>query len=90
LRQRRRVLYDEVTGSAVVLGREGCGGASSQDTRVLEYPIEDLVEMKKHGVWIGRTVLGWAASINLEGIENESVSPELSSSCGLSPSPIPP
>lgn len=36
-----------------------------------EYPIEDLVEMKKHGVWIGRTVLGWAASINLEGMGME-------------------
>ncbi|GAA6041850.1 hypothetical protein JCM8097_004506 [Rhodosporidiobolus ruineniae] len=33
-----------------------------------EQPIEDIVEMKKRGVWIGRTVLGWAASINLEGM----------------------
>ncbi|BGP14892.1 hypothetical protein JCM10213_003753 [Rhodosporidiobolus nylandii] len=33
-----------------------------------EQPIEDLVELKKRGVWIGRTVLGWAASINLEGM----------------------
>ncbi|GAA5861821.1 hypothetical protein JCM8547_008565 [Rhodosporidiobolus lusitaniae] len=33
-----------------------------------EKPIEDLVEMKKRGVWIGRTVLGWAASVNLEGM----------------------
>ncbi|GAA5906885.1 hypothetical protein JCM6882_006856 [Rhodosporidiobolus microsporus] len=33
-----------------------------------EHPIEDLVELKKRGVWIGRTVLGWAASINLEGM----------------------
>ncbi|GAA5986387.1 hypothetical protein JCM10908_003732 [Rhodotorula pacifica] len=36
-----------------------------------EHPIEDLVEMKKHGVWIGRTVLGWAASVNLEGMGME-------------------
>ncbi|GAA5864200.1 hypothetical protein JCM1840_006699 [Sporobolomyces johnsonii] len=33
-----------------------------------ERPIEDIVEIKKLGVWIGRTVLGWAASINLEGM----------------------
>ncbi|BGP23695.1 hypothetical protein Rt10032_c05g2579 [Rhodotorula toruloides] len=33
-----------------------------------ERPIEDIVEMKKHGVWIGRTALGWAASINLQGM----------------------
>lgn len=33
-----------------------------------EYEIEDLVELKKRGVWIGRSVLGWAASINLEGM----------------------
>ncbi|GAA5820815.1 hypothetical protein JCM3770_000351 [Rhodotorula araucariae] len=33
-----------------------------------EKDIEDLVELKKHGVWIGRSVLGWAASINLEGM----------------------
>lgn len=33
-----------------------------------EQPIEDIVEIKKRGVWIGRTVLGWAASVNLEGM----------------------
>ncbi|GAA6001212.1 uncharacterized protein JCM10292_006959 [Rhodotorula paludigena] len=33
-----------------------------------ERPIADLVELKKRGVWIGRSVLGWAASINLEGM----------------------
>jgi len=33
-----------------------------------ERPIEDIVEIKKRGVWIGRTVLGWAASVNLEGM----------------------
>ncbi|GAA5988760.1 hypothetical protein JCM11641_006530 [Rhodosporidiobolus odoratus] len=33
-----------------------------------EKPIEDLVELKKRGVWIGRTLLGYAASINLEGM----------------------
>jgi hypothetical protein len=33
-----------------------------------EKPIEDLVEVKKNGVFIARTVLGWAASINLEGM----------------------
>ncbi|GAA5892908.1 uncharacterized protein JCM6883_007510 [Sporobolomyces salmoneus] len=35
---------------------------------VFEKPIEDIVEIKKRGVWIGRTVLGWAASVNLEGM----------------------
>ncbi|GAA6063507.1 hypothetical protein JCM10212_004769 [Sporobolomyces blumeae] len=33
-----------------------------------ERPIEDIVEIKKRGIWIGRTVLGWAASVNLEGM----------------------
>ncbi|GAA6004837.1 hypothetical protein JCM11491_002250 [Sporobolomyces phaffii] len=35
---------------------------------VFEKAIEDIVEIKKRGVWIGRTVLGWAASVNLEGM----------------------
>ncbi|GAA5962521.1 hypothetical protein JCM3765_003716 [Sporobolomyces pararoseus] len=35
---------------------------------VFEKPIEDIVEIKKRGVWIGRTVLGWAASVSLEGM----------------------
>ncbi|GAA5981995.1 hypothetical protein JCM11641_006826 [Rhodosporidiobolus odoratus] len=33
-----------------------------------EKPIEDLVKLKKRGVWMGRTLLGYAASINFEGM----------------------
>ncbi|KAM0746009.1 hypothetical protein T439DRAFT_330201 [Meredithblackwellia eburnea MCA 4105] len=33
-----------------------------------EAQLVDLVEVKKHGVFIARAVLGWAAAINLEGM----------------------
>ncbi|GAA5927527.1 uncharacterized protein JCM15063_005925 [Sporobolomyces koalae] len=41
---------------------------ASMQHPTFERPIEDIVEIKKRGVWIGRTVLGWAASVNLEGM----------------------
>ncbi|SGZ27607.1 BQ5605_C026g10139 [Microbotryum silenes-dioicae] len=42
--------------------------ASSLNKKTMfERPIDDLVEVKKSGVWIGRAVLGWAAGASLEG-----------------------
>lgn len=41
---------------------------SSPSTTTFQAPLADLVEIKKHGVWIGRAVLGWAAATNLEGM----------------------
>jgi hypothetical protein len=35
---------------------------------VFSKPIDDLVEVKKRGIFIGRAVLGWAAAVNLEGM----------------------
>ncbi|SCV70551.1 BQ2448_3313 [Microbotryum intermedium] len=41
--------------------------SSSMKKTMFERPIDDLVEAKKRGVWIGRAVLGWAAGASLEG-----------------------
>ncbi|KAK4056525.1 hypothetical protein OIO90_002372 [Microbotryomycetes sp. JL221] len=41
---------------------------SSLSKPSFQVKVEDLVEVKKKGVFIARAVLGWAASINLEGM----------------------
>ncbi|KAK4055784.1 hypothetical protein OIV83_000331 [Microbotryomycetes sp. JL201] len=41
---------------------------SSLSKPSFQVPVEDLVEVKKKGVFIARAVLGWAASISLEGM----------------------
>ena len=40
---------------------------STPEKPTFEALLADLVEIKKHGVWIGRAVLGWAAT-DLEGM----------------------